>query len=156
MNRADGISGVLLVAIGAYAAWTAWGFGLGSLSEPGAGFFPFWAAILVTGCAATIGARAFLAARTAHPGASGTAAALPRANWLKIGICILILAAYAIALPLIGFVVSTFLIMFALSRMDRETTWVGSLLIALLGAGGFWILFVKLIPVRFPPAPWGF
>lgn len=154
MNRTDAISGLLLAALGVTAATMAWGFGLGTLSQPGAGFFPFWAAILVTGCAAGILLQAFLGARAAGAAAADTK--LPAARWLKILVCVAILAAFAIALPWIGFVPSTFLVMLALSRMDRETSWLASFLIALLGAAGFWILFVKLIPVRFPPAPWGF
>ena len=58
---------------------------------------------------------------------------------------------YALALPWIGFGPSTFLVMLALSRLDPDTTWRGALLIAALGAAGFWLVFVRGLAVSFPP-----
>jgi hypothetical protein len=66
------------------------------------------------------------------------------------------LLAYAVALPLIGFAVSTFFVLFVLSRFDSRTTWPGSLAIAALGALGFWVLFVRLLSVSFPSPRIGF
>jgi hypothetical protein len=153
MRRSDAISGLLLVLLGVYGAWKAYGFGLGTLSQPGAGFFPFIAGVLIAGCAAAVAARAFLPEDAAARAAS---AIRETANWWKVGACVAALLAYAVALPLIGFALSTFLVMFALSRLDRETTWLGSFLIAGIGSLLFWVMFVRLLTVRFPPPKIGF
>ena len=62
------------------------------------------------------------------------------------------LLAVALALPLIGFAPGTFLVMLALSRLDSRTSWPASLVIAVLGAAGFWLVFVRVLAVKFPPS----
>lgn len=156
MIRSDAISGLLLAALGLYAAVKAHGFGLGRLSEPGAGFFPFWDGVLIAGCASAIVVHAFLRTRLAAPALDPLAEPAPATNWAKVWICVALLAAYAAALQLIGFGASTFLVMLALSRMDPHTTWRGAFLIAGLGSLAFWVVFVKLLTVRFPAPAIGF
>ena len=146
------MSGVLLAAVGAYAALKALSFGLGTLSQPGAGFFPFWAGVLVVVCAGAIVAHAFFR----RPADALVAAPPGAAHWGKVSLCVGALLGYAVALPLIGFGLSTFLVMLALSRLDRDTTWRGSFIIAAVGACGFWLMFAKGLSVNFPPPVLGF
>jgi len=148
----DAVSGLLFAALGTYAAMKARTFGLGTLAEPGAGFFPFWGGVLVVACSLVIVARTFKGAR-----ADELPHSAPRPpNWSKISACVAVLFAYTAALPLVGFGVSTFLVMLVLSRFDPRTTWRGSLAIAALGALGFWLLFVRLLAVSFPSPAVGF
>ena len=147
----DAVGGLLFVALGVYAAVKARAYGLGTLAEPGAGFFPFWGSVLVAACSLAILATAFVGAA-----ASGPLQAARATNWSKIWACVAVLLAYAVALPLIGFAVSTFFVLFVLSRFDSRTTWPGSLAIAALGAFGFWVLFVRLLSVSFPSPRIGF
>ncbi len=149
MNRADVASGAVLGSLGIYAAVQSHGFGLGTLSQPGAGFFPFIAATLMLLCSGTVLVRGLLTRPVPVPWEARQGAV----SWLKVWLCVAALVAYAVALPLIGFITSTFLVMFALSRLDPLTTWRSSLFIALLGSIGFWVIFVRLLSVRFPP-PW--
>jgi putative tricarboxylic transport membrane protein len=154
MIPADAISGLLLAAIGIYTALTAYGFGLGTLSQPAAGFFPFWASVLMVVCSTAVVARAILpgrggAAEQAAPG--GSAPSLG-----KVAACVAMLLGYAVALPLVGFAPSTFLVMLALSRLDSRTSWPAALLIAVLGFAGFWLVFVRGLAVKFPSSPLGF
>jgi len=148
MIYADAVSGLLLAAVGIYTALTSYGFGLGSLSQPAAGFFPFWASVLMVGCSTAVVARAILpkvAAVEAVP-----AGHIP--SWGKLAACVAMLLGYAIALSLIGFAPSTFLVMLALSRLDSRTSWLASFLIAALGSAGFWLVFVRGLAVKFPPS----
>ena len=151
--RADAIAAGLLVAVGLYAAVAAYGFGLGRLSEPGAGFFPFVAAALVVVCATAILVALLVPALrkrfefTERPAVT---------HWIRVWLCVAALVIYAIALPRIGFGISTFLLMIGLSRIDPTVTWRASLLIGTLGAAGFWIVFAYLLKVNFPPSPFGF
>lgn len=152
--KADLVSGVLFFVFGGVAANHARGFGLGTLAEPGAGFFPFWGGILVAGCAAAIVVSAFVRLRAGWRQDAIALPALP--NWPKAALCVLALLAYAAMLPWIGFAISTFITMLALSRFDPKTSWRGSFAIAGLGAAGFWFLFVRLLGVSFPVPSVGF
>ena len=139
--RSDAISGALLGALGTYAGYKAWGFGLGELHQPGAGFFPFIGAVLILTCGAVIAVQSFAQARAAGASAPG--------GW-KLWACVAALVGYAIALPLVGFALSTFLLLGALTRLDPRTTWRGTLASATLGAAGFWLIFVRGLGVNFP------
>ena len=152
--KADLVSGLLLGVIGGVAANHARGFGLGTLAEPGAGFFPFWGGIVVAGCSAAIVVNAAVRMGTGASRNDPPAPAMP--NWPKAVLCVIALLAYAVMLPRIGFALSTFITMLVLSRFDPRTSWRGSLAIAGLGAAGFWLMFVRLLGVSFPVSPVGF
>lgn len=153
MRRADAVSGVLLAAIGSYAALKAHTFGLGVLSQPGAGFFPFWSAVLVVACSGSVVVNAL--ARRPKRAVADDVVRLPAAGWTKILLCLAALLLYPTVLPWIGFSASTFLLMLVLSRFDSSTTWRGSLAISTLGALAFWLLFVRILSVQFPPSALG-
>ena len=153
--QADIVSGLLFGVLGGVAANHARGFGLGTLAEPGAGFFPFWGGVLIAVCSAAIIVNTVARARAGwRDEAQPPPQAVP--NWRKAVMCVFALLAYAAMLPWIGFAISTFFAMFALSRFDPRTSWRGSLAIAGIGAAGFWLLFVRLLGVGFPQTPVGF
>lgn len=144
MTKPDIVSGTLLAAIGGYAGYKAFGFGLGQLHEPGAGFFPFVGAALIFGCGAVIAVQGLVSKLQAAPESVA-------GGW-KLWACVATLVAYAIALPLIGFALSTFLMLGALCRLDSRTSWAGALACAVLGSAGFWLVFVRGLSVNFPPS----
>jgi putative tricarboxylic transport membrane protein len=152
--KSDLISGVLFGVLGGIAATHARGFGLGTLAEPGAGFFPFWGGVLMAVCSAAIVATSIVRLRAGWRADAAPPAAVP--NWRKAVMCVIALLVYAALLPFIGFTISTFITMLALSRFDPRTSWRGSFAIAGLGAAGFWLLFVRLLGVSFPQSPVGF
>ena len=151
MTKPDIVSGTLLAAVGAYAGYKAWGFGLGQLHEPGAGFFPFAGAALIFICGAVIAAGGVIGTVAVKTPAGGPALAEEGGGW-KLWACVATLVVYTIALPLIGFALSTFLMLGALCRLDSRTTWVGTLACAVLGSAGFWLVFVRGLGVTFPPS----
>ena len=151
--RADAIAAGLLLAAGLYAAVAAYGFGLGRLSEPGAGFFPFVAAVLVVVCATAI------LVATSVPTLKKRFAVTERpaiTHWIRVWLTVAALVIYAIALPRIGFTISTFLLMVGLSRIDPTVTWRASLLIGTLGTAGFWMVFAYFLKLNFPAPAFGF
>ena len=149
--KADVVSGTLLAAIGAYAGYKAWGFGLGELHEPGAGFFPFVGAALIFGCGVVIAASGLVRLRAARARAAQSTPAEPAGGAWKLWACVATLVGYAIVLPLVGFALSTFLMLGTLCRLDSRTTWLGTLACAVLGSAGFWLIFVRGLGVSFPP-----
>lgn len=153
---------LLFVALGVAAAIRAYAFGLGTTAEPGAGFLPFWASVLIVGCAAAAAVDAFSNKPSPHPAAPGAPAAgsapastTAPASQRKVWLCVLMLVLYVIALPLLGFPIATFAVMLALSRFDPRTSWAGSFAIAFLGALAFWGIFVAGLGVNFPAASLG-
>lgn len=144
--REDAVSGTLLAALGAYAAFKGYGYGLGSLSQPGAGFFPFWSAVLLLGCAMAIALRALVRL------GSGLQAAYPNLGSWKVWTCVAALVVYAILVPLLGFGISTFLVLVGLMRLDPKTSWRASLAISACSAAAFWLLFAHALGVAFPPS----
>jgi len=153
MIYADAVSGLLLAAVGIYTALTAYGFGLGTLSQPAAGFFPFWASVLMVGCSSVVVLRAIFPKYGTVATATDPDGFAP--SWGRVAACVAMLLGYAVALPLVGFAASTFLVMFALSRLDARTSWPASLLIAVLGSAGFWLVFVRGLAVKFPTPAFG-
>jgi len=151
--RADAIGAALLAAGGVYTGIVAQGLGIGRLSEPGAGFFPFVASALIVVCSAAI---FFGAIARGVKTEAALAEVPPPTRWTRIWLCIAALLAYPLALPLIGFSISTFFLMVGLSRIDPKVTWRSSLLIGLGGAAGFWLVFVHWLQVSFPPPVTGF
>ena len=151
MTRSDTVSGALLAAVGAYAGYKAWGFGLGQLHEPGAGFFPFVGSALIFGCGVVIAASGAIGEMRGLRAGRAPEAAPAGGAW-KLWACVATLVAYAVVLPLVGFALSTFLMLGALCRLDSRTGWTGTLACALLGSAGFWLIFVRGLGVNFPPS----
>lgn len=150
---------LLFAAFGMAASIASLALGLGSVAEPGAGFLPFWAGAMMAGCAAVIAVRSVLQARAPvslaeapTPTADDRSDDERRRGALRAAGCLLALSVYALLLPRLGFLGATFIVMFALSRLDPITTWRESLVIAGVGGGAFWLLFVELLGVSFPPA----
>jgi len=149
VKRADAVSAVLLAALGVYAAFQAYKFGLGTLAQPGAGFFPMLGAVLVAGCSLATVVLALAPGRRRQPAPEETPR-LPFKAWVRIALCVVALLVYPAVLPILGFPASTFLFMLALSRFDATITWRGAFVIASLGALAFWLLFVRALGVQFP------
>lgn len=151
--RGDAIGAGLLVAAGLYAGFAAYGFGLGKLSEPGPGFFPFVASVLIVLCSSIIVFGA-LVSPLRKRFVMGERA--PPTRWVRIWLCVAALAAYAVALPWLGFGISTFLLMVGVSRIDPTVTWRMAFVIGSAGAVAFWVVFAYLLKVNFPPPTIGF
>ncbi|MDR7418091.1 MAG: tripartite tricarboxylate transporter TctB family protein [Armatimonadota bacterium] len=114
--------------------------------DPGPRAFPVAAAVLVAA-----GAVAALAAdlRRAH------AAIEPAGDGLVLALATVI---YLLVLPLLGFTVSTAVLLAGASlRLDRDrrSRPVAHALVAVLAAGVLWVVFTRLLDVVLPAGPWG-
>lgn len=151
MSNADGVSGLVLFGLGSFIAVEAWRLDVGTLAEPGPGFFPFWAGVLLALFAAAVVAAAW----TRPPGAV-LRVGLGDLWHHRIAVCIVALVAYGALLRWVGFGLCTFGLLLGLSRLDARTSWRASVLIAGLGAAGFYLVFVRFLGVSFPRGAVGF
>ena len=123
------------LALGAGIAWEGRDLGLGRLNDPGSGFMLFWVGLLMAALAA---AQLALALRLP--------AAVPAGFWpsgpslRRIVLVVAGLVAFALALPVIGFLPSAALLLLLFVAIERRRWWL-SALGALGGALAFDFVF---------------
>ena len=118
MNRADLASGLFWGAVGAYVCHAGWELELGSLHDPGSGFMLFWTGLVMVGLSLGILVNALR---------RGAAARGPRlefgGRWPKVILAVVALVAYAWALPRLGFIVTTFVVLLVLFKGVEPQRW---------------------------------
>lgn len=133
------------ILLGAAAAAYAWTLGLVGPSGPESGLFPLLAALIIMGAGSVL-----LLKRPV------TAPALPRGAALRrIAGIVAALAFMAIALPYAGFALTGALAMMVLLRTAGDTSWLGSIALALLSIAIVLWLFGHVLGMALPRGPWG-
>ncbi len=139
MKIADRSIGAALVVTGIAIAAAATTYRVGFMTDPvGPRALPYLTALMM-GCA---GALIF-----ARPEASSSD--LDRAAARRTGGAVLTFAGYALVLPLLGFFLSTALVILGLARLFGGP-WRPSIASALSTAGALWLLFVALLQLPLP------
>ena len=133
---------VLLLVLGAAALFGASGLGLGELTQPGPGLWPFLVAIVLTGAAAVL---VFIdPVEDYEPWTVGTVRII--AGLVGLGIFILLFQA-------VGFLLPAFLMLALWLRFFGDESWPWSLGLAAAGAIVMYLLFVQALGVPFPSGP---
>src|SRR5512133_3686344 len=101
--------GIFWVVIGAAICIMAYRFDLGSLRSPGPGFVPFLSGMLILSMGAAI---ILMGARTQEGGRRAEAPVIQARPWFRLGWTVALLAAYAILMEPLGYLLSTGLVMF--------------------------------------------
>ena len=125
--------------------------GIGTWRYPGPGFFPFGAGIIM-GCLCL---GLYLKAARTRLG-KGEESWYVEARWKKLILILAILLSYALILDRLGYVISTFLMLFFLFRFVEVQRWpitiAGSLIVSLASYG----VFDKWLKMQLPKGIWGF
>ena len=125
--------------------------GIGTWRYPGPGFFPFGAGVIM-GCLC-LGVY-LKATRTSLAGVEESW--YVKARWKKLVLILVILLGYAFILEKLGYVLSTFLLLFFLFRFVEAQRWLvtiaGSLMVALVSYG----VFYKWLKMQLPKGIGGF
>ncbi|MEI7672048.1 MAG: tripartite tricarboxylate transporter TctB family protein [Deltaproteobacteria bacterium] len=124
---------------------------VGSLHSPGAGFLPFYAAIL-------FGALAFLSLLQNLKEMDGPASEIwggvRWGRWLTMAASLFL---YVAVLEWLGFPLATFLLMLVLFRLLEPYRWTTVLFFSLTTMGSAYLFFVVLLDSRLPRGSlWGF
>ncbi len=136
------IAPLLLLALGVGSLLMGRDMGLGELTAPGPGLWPVIVAGLLT--ATSVALLFFDPAEDYEPWTAGTA---------RIAAGLAGLALFVVLFDTIGFVVPTFLLLFAWLRFLGDESWRMALVLAAAGAIALHLVFVVALGVPFPAGP---
>jgi putative tricarboxylic transport membrane protein len=137
IDRVLGVGAVLLaIPVGA----ASWGFGVGSLKSPGAGFWPLLIVLAMMGLGVSLILRPTPNAMTAAG----------ESRWRKFGISLGTLAFYVVALEPLGYLLTTVAMLFVQLRWVESRSWKSSATIAVLAAVISLLIFQVLLKVTLP------
>ncbi|WP_299953433.1 tripartite tricarboxylate transporter TctB family protein [uncultured Modestobacter sp.] len=137
--RLHRLAPVLLVALGVAAVTGSRRLGLGELTAPGPGLWPFIVSLLLTGTAVAL--VLVDPAEDYEPWTSGTVRII--AGLVSLGVFIVLFQA-------LGFVVAAFLMLLLWLRVFGGESWRLTLLLAAGGTAVMYLLFVEALGVPFP------
>jgi putative tricarboxylic transport membrane protein len=144
-----GSGAIFWVAAGLLTCYGAIRLGLGSVTDPGAGFIFFWA-----GLSLVILAFVVLAAGLRRD--PNTVEEIPEINWTKIVLVLASLLLYAFFLERLGFVLTTFGLLSFLMVCIEGISWVRSLGAAGAAAAASFAIFELWLKIRLPKGLFGF
>jgi hypothetical protein len=135
------------ILLGVAAAAHAWSLGLIGPSGPESGLFPLITALIVMGAGIVLLVR---------PSTRVTAPQFPRGAALRrIAGIVAGLAIMSVALPYSGFALTGAITMLILLRTTGDTSWAGSIVIALASVVSVLWLFGHVLGMALPRGPWG-
>ena len=150
MKKTYFLANLFWIALAVPAAVEAWRLHVGTVRAPGAGFLPFYAAIL-------LGALALVSLVQDLKATSGPASALwGGVRWGRWIAMVVALFVYVAVLERIGFFLATFLLMLVLFRLLEPYRWTTVLFFSLFTMGAAYLFFVVLLDSRLPVGPLGF
>jgi putative tricarboxylic transport membrane protein len=146
MRRHDLFGGILWLIIGLSLVLVSVELDLGGIQSPGPGFMPF-----LTGCAmAFMGLLMAIKEIRRNPGGRGGEEISLRKFWPR-GISSLFSALlYSFSIQYLGFLLSSFLLIFVLLKILGSRKWLSPLLISILATLGSYLLFDVWLRIRFP------
>jgi len=144
-----GAGALFWVAVGLLACYGASRLGLGSITDPGAGFIFFWSGLVLVILALVVLAESIRSSEDANRGTG-------QLNWTKIALVLLSLVLYAFFLERLGFVLTTFVLLSFLLGCIEDTNWIKSLGTAGAAALVSYAVFELWLEIRLPKGFFGF
>ena len=139
---------VFWIALGAAAASYAWTLGVIGPAGPGSGLFPLIASVIILGAGIVLMVqRSSIAPNPGFP----RGAALWRVGGVIAG-----LALMAFGIPYLGFAITGAITMLILLRTVEQSSWIVSIVLALVSVAVVMLLFGRLLGMPLPRGPWGF
>lgn len=144
LNNSEFWSGAFWLALGAFVIWSGVKLGIGRINDPGSGFMLFYVGILMCVFSVTI----MLAALT--EGGKRFGALWAGADWRKPLVIIACLAAFAIALEPLGFLLSAIPLMLVLLRVVDPVRWTLAIPIGVIAPLVVWWVLKKALLIQLP------
>jgi putative tricarboxylic transport membrane protein len=152
MARRDRISSLVILSLSIFVCVESVRLpvGIGTWNDPGPGFFPFAAGIIMAALSSGLYIKS-LRSKIPEMGSWYV-----KAKWKKLFLILICLVGYAIFLEIIGFMLSTFILLFFLFRFVEDQRWIvaigGSLAVALIS----YAIFARWLMLQLPKGFWGF
>jgi putative tricarboxylic transport membrane protein len=141
--------GFFWIALGIFVCALSWRTGFGLFREPGPGFVAFAAGLCMAGLGVLmIGAS--LAEGGTGRGVREPGVGLATVAWIRIIYVTALLIAYAALMDSLGFILTTFLVLWALLFDWGKRNWFGSLVVAGVTAALSYLVFERLLGLPFP------
>ena len=143
MKKVDIICSLFLISVGIVFCIGAMGVGIGNVVQPGPGFMPFGASVLLIFFSlGTVGEALFAAS-------SESVSPLGK-RWGTVIVVMIVLFAYACFLGSLGFLLATFILLTVLYKLSEGQTWKVALIESALTTAFTFLLFDYLLRVPFP------
>ena len=127
MGKADRISGLFWLIFSLFFSYSAYHLGMGSLRQPGPGFFFFWAGVVVALLALSVIVKSFR--KKAPDGEKGSI--FGKSNVGKVCFVVISLFLYALLMERLGFPIVTLLLFLFLLGVIEKKGWVFAVLVSL-------------------------
>ena len=137
------------VAAGMLVCYGATRLGLGSITEPGAGFIFFWSGLILVLLSLMVLAESVRVSEN-------TVQEMGEMSWAKIALVLLSLLLYAYFLERLGFVLTTFVLLNFLLGWIQGTNWGRSLAVASAAPLACFAIFELWLKIRLPKGIFGF
>ncbi|SDH04500.1 tripartite tricarboxylate transporter TctB family protein [Propionivibrio dicarboxylicus] len=144
-NKQNFASGVFFVVFGVFCALVARGYSLGTTDDIGAGYFPFWIAVLLTVLGAVLCVSSLAA--------KAEATEIGRLDWKSTAWIVGAVVLFAFLLQYLGIVLSVIVLVFVSSMGSHEFTWKGAVGSSGILAALVYLVFVKGLHLQFPAWP---
>ena len=139
------ISSAFLLLLGFLICEESWRINLGEFRNPGPGFLPFGAGLILGGLALA------LLVKTLRGKSSGDKAfRFERGRWPKVSLTLTSIFVYGILLEPLGFLLMTFLVMGFLFRVIEPQRWRTVIAGAFFSAVGAYLIFEVWLKVELP------
>lgn len=151
MKRNDLIGGFFFLVVGIFFAVYSRSVDVGTMEEPGPGFLPLWAGILLAIMSAILLGKTFF-----RKFEKGELFFPERDSWKRVGMVVASLILYNLLLKPLGFILVTFLFVAFLVRFIFPQSWLRTAVTAALSTAGAQLVFVTLLEIHFPKGLLGF
>lgn len=157
MRTGDVLAAVCWLAIALGVTVAGARLGLGTLSDPGSGFMIFWVGTAMTALALSV-----LVVSARQPAGPRLATLWQGTRWRLVPYVCLLLAIYAVLLPVAGFLLCTFVLLLILFKTVEPQDWGISLLIAAASTVAAYLVFHRWLGTQLPAGtllerlPWTF
>jgi putative tricarboxylic transport membrane protein len=152
--KADEASGLFWLVIGGAAMYGAVRLGLGTSGEPGPGFLPFLAGLVVSLLSGVVMLQATL--KKGRAGSSSVASLWKGVRLRKLFALGFLLLAYVLVLERLGFVLTSFIILFVIFRFIEGLSWAKTIVFTLVASVGTYALLDRLLNATLPQGFLGF
>ncbi len=146
------MAAIFFMAVGVFFAVYARSVEIGTWHEPGPGFLPFWAGVILTVMAASL----FIGSYARKAWAARPSFFPKSDSWKRVVATFIALIAYNLLLPRLGFTLMTFIFLFYLVKFIFPQTWARALVVSVAGSVIARLLFINFLETQLPKGFLGF